>query len=112
ARGGQNDFVEFVLLPLAQAQFAVDVFHHDDGAVDDDAEVDRANGQQVGRFPGPVQKDEREQERQGNGKRRDYGSAKAHQEKDQHDQYQSHPAEEIPFDSVGGDADQVAAVVV
>ena len=30
---------------------AEDVLHHDDGGVDDDAEIDRADRQQVGGFP-------------------------------------------------------------
>ena len=31
-------------------QMAEDVFHHDDSAVDDDAEIDRTNRQQIGRI--------------------------------------------------------------
>ncbi len=55
ARGGENDFVEFVVLAVALAQFAVDVFDHDDGAVNDDAEIDGADGEQVGGVAGGVQ---------------------------------------------------------
>ena len=34
--------------PVAQRQLAIDVFHHDNRAVDDDAEVDGSDGEQVG----------------------------------------------------------------
>jgi len=37
-----------VFLAVAEAQFAVDVFYHYDGAVNEDAEVDRADGEQIG----------------------------------------------------------------
>ena len=44
----ENDFVQLIGLSFPQRQFAVDVLHHNDGAVDDDAEIDGADGQQVG----------------------------------------------------------------
>src|SRR5580693_9670793 len=48
ASGYENDFVEFVILAVAQAELAVDVFDHDDGAVNDDAEIDGADGEEIG----------------------------------------------------------------
>ena len=61
ARGVQQNFVEFVVLAMAFAQFTLDVFDHDDGAVNDDSEIDGADGEKIGRFAGEVQKNKREQ---------------------------------------------------
>ena len=44
----ENDFVQLIALSFAQRQFTVDVLHHDHRAVDDDAEIDGADGEQVG----------------------------------------------------------------
>ena len=112
ASGGEDDVVEFVFLAMAKAELAVDVFDHDDGAVNDDAEVDGADGEEIGGFAGRVQKDEGEEKSERNGERGDDGGAEADQEKDQDDQDEDHAAQEIPFDGVRGDANEVAAVVV
>ena len=53
-------------LAVALGQPAQDVLHHDEIAVDDDAEIDRAEAQQIGRNPGGVHAGEREQQRQRN----------------------------------------------
>ena len=112
ASGGEDDFVEFVFLAVAFGKLAVNVLDHDDGAVDDDAEVDGADGEQVGGLAGGVQKDESEQERQRNGEGGDDGGADADEEEEQHKENQDHAAEKISFHGVGGDADEVAAIVV
>ena len=53
---------------MAEAELAVDVFDHDDGAVNDDAEeVDGADGEQVGGFAGGVEKDESEEQSERDG---------------------------------------------
>ena len=62
---------------MAQAEFAINVFDHDDGAVDDDAEIDRADGEQIGRFSRPMQKDESKKKRQRNGERGNDGGAES-----------------------------------
>jgi hypothetical protein len=54
-------------LALAQAEFTVDVLDHDDGAVNDDAEVDGPDGEQIGGFAGRVEKNEGEEQRERNG---------------------------------------------
>src|SRR5580693_3916651 len=86
ASGGEDDFVEFVLLALAQAKFAIDVFDHDDGAVDDDAEIDGADGEKVGSFAGGMEKDESEEQSERNREGGDHGSAHADQKKDKDDE--------------------------
>ncbi len=97
---------------MPRAEFAVDVLHHHDRAVDDDAEIDGSNGEQIGGIAPSVQKNESEQQSQRNGQGRNQGGAHASQKEDEHDQHQQHPAHEIAFHGVGGDADQVAAIVV
>ena len=64
---------------MARRQLAEDVLHHDDRAVDDHAEVDRADRQQVGRNVRPVEADEREQQRERNRHRDDERRADAEQ---------------------------------
>jgi len=61
-RRRENDFAQFVILSVALGEFAVDVFHHDHGAVDDDPEIDCADRKQVGGHASPVQQDEREEQ--------------------------------------------------
>src|SRR5260221_14488015 len=60
ARSVQQNFVELVILAMAFAEFAVDVFNHDDGAVNDDAEIDGADGEEIGGFAGEVEKNKSE----------------------------------------------------
>ena len=61
---------------------------------------------------GSVQENEREKQRERDRQRRDDGSAKAHQEKKEDEQNQHHAAKKISFHRIGGDAHQVAAIVV
>ena len=43
----QDHFIQVVLLPLAIRQFAIDVLHHHDGAVNDDPKIYGADREQV-----------------------------------------------------------------
>ena len=97
---------------MAQAELAVDIFDHDDRAVNDDAEVDGADGEQVGGFAGSVKKDEGEEKSERNGKCGNDRSADAYEEKDKDNENEHHAAYEIPFDGVGGHFDEIAAVIV
>ncbi len=97
---------------MAQRKLAVDVLHHDHGAVDDDAEVDSADGEQIGRAVVGVQHDEREEQRQRNGERDDDRRAEADQEEDQDDQHQHHAAQKIGLDGVGSELHQLATIVI
>src|SRR6202030_1851619 len=47
ARGVQQNLVQLVILAMALAKLAINVFHHDDGAVNDDAEVDGSDREKV-----------------------------------------------------------------
>ena len=46
----KEHFVSVVFLAVALAQFAVDVLDHHDRAVNDDSEIDGADGEQIGGF--------------------------------------------------------------
>ena len=62
ASGRQDHFCEVVFLPSAKTQLAVDVLHHHDGAVNDDPEVDGADGKEIRGFAGEMQKNESEEQ--------------------------------------------------
>src|SRR5690242_14398211 len=59
-----------------------------------------------------MKNDESKQQREGDGERHDDRSPDADQEKNQHDQYQNHPAKQIVLHRVGGQIDELAAVVI
>src|SRR6516164_9047405 len=60
-RGVEQDFGEVVVLSVAFAEFAIDVFHHNDGAVNDDSEIDGSDGEEVSGFAGEMEEDERKE---------------------------------------------------
>src|SRR5260221_14118750 len=95
ARSVQENFVELVILAMAFAEFSVDVFNHDDGAVNDDAEVDGADGEQVGGFSGEVQEDKSEKQGKWNGQRGDNRGADTDSKKYQNDQNENHAAKKV-----------------
>jgi len=47
-------------------KIAIDVFHHDHGGIDDDAEIDRAERQQIGVLALQDQDDDGKEQREGN----------------------------------------------
>ncbi len=49
-RGGADHIPDVeVLFPVARGEFAEDILHHDHRAIHDDAEIDGADGEQIGR---------------------------------------------------------------
>ena len=76
-RRGADHIDQVVLFAVARGQLAKDVLHHDHRAVHQDAEVDRADRQQIGGNMAPVQADEREHQRKWNGQRYDQRRARA-----------------------------------
>ena len=97
---------------VARRQFAEDVLHHDHGAVHDDAEIDGADGEQVGGNVPPVQADERKQQRERNGDRHNQRGPHAEQKNAQDHQHQQHAAQQVALHGLGGFLDQALAVVV
>ena len=75
-----------VRLCLAPPQYR---FRHHDGAVDDDAEVDGAERQQVGRNSAVVHQDEGHHHGERNGDADDQGAARAAEEENEDDEHQA-----------------------
>src|SRR5208283_6053294 len=108
----ENNFVQLVVFPFSQRKLTVDIFDHDYRAINNDSEIDCANGKQVGGAIVRMQHNEGEQERKRNRERHDDGGAKTDQEKDQDDQHQHHAAEQVVFHRVRGELYQLAAIVI
>jgi hypothetical protein len=75
-------------------------FHHHDCSVDDNPEVDGADGEQIRRYVVGMKHDERKQQGERDGDGNDDGGAEADQKKDQHDEHQgnSSPCPRWSFD--------------
>ncbi len=97
-------------MPLGQ--FAKDVLDHHHGAVDDDAEVDRADRQQIRRNVSPVETDEREEQGEGNRDGDDQRRADAEQKDAEDHQHEQHAAKQVALDGLGRLSNQLRAVVV
>ena len=89
---------------------ANDVFDHDHRAIDDHAEVERAEREQVGGDVAQVEADGGEQQREGNGERDDDGAAHIAEEEKEDDDDEDHALGEVVFDGVDGVVDQVGAI--
>jgi len=89
-----------------------DVLDHDHGAVHQDAEVDGAQRQQVGRNLRVMHEDEGQQQCHGNGQRHDQRRARAAQEDQQHQGDDDQAFGQGLAHGVGGALDQRGAVQV
>src|SRR5262249_41267855 len=85
--------------------------HHDDGRVDDDAEVDCAERQQIGVFALHDQDDDRKEQCKGNVDADDDGAAQLTQEDPLDKEHQKTAEDQVVQHRVRGDAHQRAAVV-
>src|SRR3977135_2637319 len=92
-------------------EMAIDVFHHDHGGIDDDAEVDGAHRQQVGRFAAQHQDHHGEEQRERDGGRDDQRAAQVAQEQPLDQEDQDHTHHHVVQHGAGGDVDQRTAVV-
>src|SRR5262249_22464805 len=90
---------------------AKDILHHDDGGIDDDAEVDRADRQQIGGFSAQHRDDDREKQCCRNSRRHDQCGAQIAQKHPLDDKEQHHAEQHIVKDGPHGDRNKVAAVV-
>ncbi len=91
---------------------AINVLDHDDRRIDDDAEIDGPNGQQVGRLAAREQHGEGEQQRQRDVDGHNQSAAHIAQEHEQDDRHQTHAQQQVLLHGLGGDVDQLGAVVV
>ena len=92
-------------------EMAEDVFHHDDGAVDDDAEIDGADRQQVGGFAPHHRDDHRKEQRHRNGGRDDQRAAQIAEEHPLDQEDQRDAEQHIVQHGLHRDRDEVAAIV-
>jgi hypothetical protein len=98
-----------VLLGLAAAQNVLD---HDHGAVDQNAEVDGSQRQQIGRDLGVMHEDKGQQQRHGNRQRHDQRRARAAQEQQQHQGHDDHAFGQGLAHGMRGALDQRGAVQI
>src|SRR6202011_891324 len=110
-RCGEDHFVQVVCLAFTLAELAENVFCHYKRAIDDDPEIDGADGEQIRSDIMRVQKNKGEEQRQRNRHRHNEGCAETDEEENQHDQDEHHAAKQVCFYSVGGEPHEVAAVV-
>ena len=90
---------------------AEDRLHHDHGGIDDQAEIDRADRQQIGGFAAQDENDDGEKQRERNRRADDQRASEIAEEYplQQHDQ--DDPDHHVVQHRVGGDVDQILAVV-
>ncbi len=94
----------------AVGEVADDVFDHDDRAVDDHAEVECAEREQVGGDVRLVEADGGEDQRERNGEGDDDGAAGIAEEQEQDDDDEDDAFGEVVQDGVGGVVQQLGAV--
>ena len=99
-----------LVLPLSK--LADDVLHDDDRAIDDEAEVDRAETHQVSGDTEARHAGEREQERERDRRGDDERRAPVAEQHEQHDDDEHRAFEQIGFDRVDGAVDELRAVVL
>ncbi len=92
-------------------EMAEDVLHHDDGGIDDDAEIDGADRQQIGGFPAQHRDDDGEEQRHRNGRRDDQRAAQIAQEHPLDQEDQRDAEQHVVQHGVDRDGDEIAAVV-
>ena len=118
-RGGE-DAVELVRqsglavrrrLRCVPRKMTEDVLHHDDGGIDDDAEIDGADGQEIGGFPAQHRDDDGQEERDRDGRRDDEGAAQIAQEYPLDQKDQRDAEKHIVQHGLHGDGHEIAAVV-
>jgi len=107
-----DHFEEVVTRAFAFSQYAEDVLHHHQCSIDQDSEIDGADGEQVGGDSLGMKKDEGEQHGQGNRECNDDGSAHADQETHQHHEDENHPHDHVVLDGIDSELHEIAAVVI
>ena len=98
-------------VPAAQRKLAEDVLHHHHGAVDQNAEIHRADGEQVCRRVLEIQADEREQQREWNGRRDDQTGTKIVEKEYEDDDDEQYAPQQILLHDIRRQLDQIGPVV-
>ena len=90
----------------------IDVFDHDNRGIDDDPKVHGAEGQEIGRSPGQVEKNESSEHCERDIDRSDDGSAQIAKKKDQHEKHEQHSQRQVFQDCPKCRIDQATPVVI
>ena len=99
------------VVPRVVRQMAVDVLHHDHRRVDDDAEIDGADRQQIGGFPAQHRDDHGQEQRDRNRRRDDQRAAQVAEEHPLDEEDQRDAEQHVVQHRSHRDGDEVAAVV-
>ncbi len=111
---GPLDLVADCLLRMGAGmrQQTHDIFDHDDGALDDHAEIERAQREQVGRDVPQIEAQAGKQKRERNGERDDQRAAKVAEEDEQNDRDQDDSLGQVVEHGMRGQLHQFAAIEV
>ena len=112
ARRAKNAGFQRQIGVLPAGQVTVDVLGNDDRRIDDDAEVHRADGEQIRRLAPQKERRKGKQQRQRNIDRHNQRGAHVAQEQEQDHRDQAHADQQVLGDGVGRDAGQLLPVVV
>src|SRR4029077_5290686 len=101
-------------LPLLRARLKIpiDIFHHDHGGIEDDAEVDRTERQKVGVLALQDQEDNGKEQRERDVRTDDDGAAEIAQEYPLNEEDQETAKNQVVQNRTRGDPDQRATIVV
>ena len=92
-------------------QPAEDRLHHDHGSIDDQPEIDRADRQQIGGFAAQHQDNDGEKQRERDRRADDQRTSEVAEKYPLQQYDQDHPHHHVVQHRVGGDVDQILAVV-
>src|ERR1700683_2405665 len=92
-------------------EVAIDVLDHDNRGVDDDTEIDGADGQQVCVFAAQDENDDAEEQCERDVGTHDDGAAEVTEEEPLDQENQQTAEQEVVHDRAGGDGDERAAVI-
>ena len=90
---------------------AVDVLHHDDGGIDQQAEIERAQRQQVGALAACQHQHDGEEKGEGDGRRHHQRATEIAEEEVLDHQDEDHALDDVLHHRLGGDLHQVLAVI-
>src|SRR5579859_8206617 len=103
---------QYLPLLVRRLKVPVDIFHHDHGGIDDDAEIDRAERQQVGVLALQDEDDDGEKQREWNVGADDDGAAQVAEKHPLDDENQQATENQVVQHRVRGDPDQRASIVI
>ncbi len=95
----------------AAREMSVNIFHHDDGRIDHQSEIDGADREQVRGFAANDENGDREKKRERDRHGDDQRATQISEEQPLHDEDQDDPHRHVFQHGAGGDVDEIGAVV-